>query len=136
MGKRPGLYDVTPIESLIVTVRGQKVILDCDLAATYGVPTKALNQAVKRNAERFPPDFVFQLTPEEKTEVVTICDHLAKLRFSPGHPYAFTEHGAIMAATVLNVLFGDGHAKGYRTKDLRKALEQEHCRLPPGCTWP
>ena len=51
-----------PIESLILTLRGQKVILDADLAELYGVPTKAFNQAVKRNADRFPPDFLFQLT--------------------------------------------------------------------------
>ena len=64
--------------------------------------TKALNQAIKRNADRFPPDFIFQLTTEEKKEVVTNCDHLARLKFSPRCPWAFTEHGAIMAATVLN----------------------------------
>lgn len=68
----------------------------------YGVPTKALNQAVKRNAARFPADFMFSLTAEEKEEVVTICDHLPGLRFSPALPNAFTEHGAIMAANVLN----------------------------------
>ncbi len=67
-----------------------------------GVPTKALNQAVKRNADRFPEDFMFQLTGKEKREVVTNCDHLVRLKFSKALPYAFTEHGAIMAATVLN----------------------------------
>jgi hypothetical protein len=71
------------------------------LAALYGVPTKALNQAVKRNAGRFPSDFLFQLTATEKTEVVTNCDHLQKLKFSKVLPYAFTEHGAIQAANVL-----------------------------------
>jgi hypothetical protein len=70
--------------------------------ALYGVATKALNQAVKRNRERFPADFLFPLNAQEKQEVVTNCDHLARLRFSPQLPYAFTEHGAIMAATVLN----------------------------------
>jgi len=89
------------IESRILVVRDQKVIIDADLAALYGVPTKALNQAVKRNAERFPHDFMFQLTPPEKAEVVTSCDHLAKLKFSKSLPYAFTEHGAIQAANVL-----------------------------------
>ena len=68
----------------------------------YGVPTKALNQAVKRNQARFPADFMFQLSPAEKTEVVTNCDHLAKLKFAKTLPYAFTEHGAIQAANVLN----------------------------------
>ncbi len=61
-----------------------------------------LNQAVKRNRDRFPKDFMFQLTPEEKLEVVTICDHLSKIKYSPVLPHAFTEHGAIMAASVLN----------------------------------
>ena len=93
---------VPVIESRILTLRGLKVILDSDLAALYGVTTKALNQAVKRNAGRFPADFLFQLTPTEKTEVVTNCDHLRKLKFSPVLPRAFTEHGALMAANVLN----------------------------------
>ncbi len=90
------------IESKIVTIRGTRVLLDLDLAAIYGVSTKALNQAVKRNGDRFPVDFMFQLTAEEKAEVVTNCDHLVRLKFSPVCPYAFTEHGAIMAANVLN----------------------------------
>jgi hypothetical protein len=90
------------VEATILTIRGQKVILDADLARVYGVPTKALNQAVKRNADRFPEDFLFVLTEAEKTGVVTNCDHLSKLRFSPVLPSAFTEHGAIMAASVLN----------------------------------
>jgi hypothetical protein len=60
------------------------------------------NQAVKRNKDRFPKDFRFQLTKEEKAEVVTICDHLEKLKYSPVLPYVFTEHGVIMAANVLN----------------------------------
>jgi hypothetical protein len=77
-------------------------MLDTDLADLYGVPTKALNQAVKRNRHRFPTDFMFRLTEDEKAEVVTICDHLQKLKFSPVLPYAFTEHGAVMLASVLN----------------------------------
>ena len=77
-------------------------MLDADLADLYKVPTKVLNQAVKRNADRFPADFMFQLTAAEKNEVVTNCDHLRKLKFSPVPPYAFTEHGAIMLASVLN----------------------------------
>ena len=89
------------IESRILVVREQKVIIDADLAELYGAPTKALNQAVKRNAERFPMDFMFQLSAAEKAEVVTSCDHLQKLKFSKSLPYAFTEHGAIQAANVL-----------------------------------
>ena len=91
------------IEPLILTLRGQRVILDSDLAEIYGVQTKVLNQAVKRNSERFPDDFMFRLSEEEKIEVVTNCDHLQKLKFSPQLPYAFTEHGAIMASMVLNM---------------------------------
>ena len=66
-----------PIESLILTVRSRNVIIDADLADIYGVPTRALNQAVKRNQERFPDDFIFQLTAAEKDEVITNCDHTA-----------------------------------------------------------
>ncbi len=90
------------VERTIIVLRGQKVILDADLAVLYGVPTKAFNQAVKRNRKRFPLDFIFKVTPEEKRDLVTNCDHLSRLKFSPALPYAFTEHGAIMAATILN----------------------------------
>lgn len=89
------------IENRIQTIRGLRVIVDVDLAALYGVPTKALNQAIKRNASRFPADFLFQLTADEKARVVTNCDHLQPLKFSRTLPYAFTEHGAIQAANVL-----------------------------------
>ncbi len=71
-----------PLESMILTIRGHKVMIDADLAALYEVPTKALNQAVKRNEDRFPHDFVFRLTAKERVEVVTNCDHLARLKFS------------------------------------------------------
>jgi len=77
-------------------------LLDETLAELYGVSTKAFNQAVRRNRERFPEDFMFKLTRGEKAEVVANCDHLKKLKFSPVFPFAFTEHGAIMAANVLN----------------------------------
>jgi hypothetical protein len=90
------------IDTRILLVRSQKVMIDADLAELYGVPTKALNQAVKRNARRFPSDFMFQLTAIEKLQVVTTCDHLARLKFSKTLPFAFTEHGAIQAANVLN----------------------------------
>jgi hypothetical protein len=89
------------IETRILTIRGQRVMIDADLAQLYGVPTKALNQAVKRNATRFPSDFMFQLTSSEKAEVLTNCDHLQKLKFSKVLPYVFSEHGAIQAANVL-----------------------------------
>src|SRR6476661_3015510 len=86
----------------IVEIRGKCVMLDRDLADVYGVTTKALNQAVKRNVQRFPGDFRFQLTCEEREEVVTNCDHLRNLKYASALPWAFTEHGALMAATVLN----------------------------------
>lgn len=92
---------VPRIEARIQVIRGLRVMIDVDLAALYGVSTKALNQAVKRNAGRFPSDFLFRLTSAEKAEVVTNCDHLQKLKFSKALPYAFTEHGAIQAANVL-----------------------------------
>jgi hypothetical protein len=110
-----------PIDALILDLRGQKVILDADLAELYGVPTKRLNEAVKRNADRFPEDFLWQLTLQEWAHMrsqfaTTRADVTAKgsddLKPSPrahnSHggrrnlPHAFTEHGAIMAATVLN----------------------------------
>lgn len=90
------------VERRILLIRGQRVMLDADLAELYGVPTKVLNQAVKRNSDRFPPDFMFRLTRREKDHVVTNCDHLRKLKFSPALPCAFTEHGALMLASVLN----------------------------------
>lgn len=77
-------------------------MIDADLAALYDVPTKRLNEQVKRNPGRFPADFVFQLSRAERDEVVANCDHLQRLKFSPTMPFAFTEHGALMAASVLN----------------------------------
>jgi hypothetical protein len=112
-----------PIESLILNVRNQKVILDADLAELYDVPTKVFNQAVKRNADRFPADFCFQLTDKEwtvlKSQIATSSLEVTQKegvtpnwsqfvtsskrhRGAAYRPYAFTEHGAIMAATVLN----------------------------------
>ena len=96
---------VVPVETIqnrILFIRGQKVILDSDLAALYKVSTKRLNEQIKRNRERFRGDFVFQLTPQEKNEVVANCDHLQHLKFSHVLPNAFTEYGTLMAANVLN----------------------------------
>lgn len=93
---------VERVGRLILLIRGLRVMLDSDLATLYGVSTKALNQAVKRNEKRFPPDFMFRVSAGEKSEVVTNCDHLAALKFSPVLPFAFTEHGALMLASVLN----------------------------------
>lgn len=90
------------IDRVILVLRDQKVILDSDLAELYGVQTRVLNQAVKRNRDRFPDDFMFRLTRQEKQEVITKCDHLKRLKFSPTLPYAFSEHGTLMLASVLN----------------------------------
>ncbi|OFV90780.1 MAG: hypothetical protein A3G76_11460 [Acidobacteria bacterium RIFCSPLOWO2_12_FULL_65_11] len=85
-----------------MTDRGSCNGARAEVRGNYGVTTKAFNQSVKRNEKRFPPDFRFQLTQVERDEVVTNCDHLRGLRFSAVRPWAFTEHGAIMAASVLN----------------------------------
>jgi hypothetical protein len=130
------MNELKPIEPLILTLRGQRVILDADLAEIYGVPTKRLNEQVKRNVDRFPADFMLQLTVDEwsslrsqfatlnedvdyqgdvnnRSLIVTGSDDAplrsqsVTLKDGRGQhrkymPYAFTEHGAIMAATVLN----------------------------------
>ena len=85
----------------ILSLRGVPVIIDADPASLYGVETRVINQAVKRNLDRFPEDFLFQLTGEEKRELITNCDHLRKLKASKSLPYAFSEHGALMASNVL-----------------------------------
>jgi hypothetical protein len=122
-GKRAQQLEVemSRIEPLILTVRGQKIIMDQDLAGIYGVETRRLNEQVKRNADRFPEDFVFRLTKEEAENLHRLRSALSKFEQSqiPGNlksqfaisksahggrrklPYAFTEHGAIMAANVL-----------------------------------
>ena len=82
MKRGPGLIQVGAIERRILLIRGEKVIVDADLAALYGVPTKRLNEQVKRNRERFPEDFMFLLTPAEKSELVANCDHPSGLRFT------------------------------------------------------
>ena len=89
------------VESKIVTIRNERVILDCDVATLYGVPTKEINQAVRNNPEKFPAGYTFQTTNEEKKEVVKNFDHLEKLKFSPVNPTAFTERGLYMLATIL-----------------------------------
>jgi ORF6N domain len=90
------------IERRILVIRGEKVMIDADLAMLYGVETKRLKEQVKRNPGRFPSDFMFELTAKEKREVVANCDHLRKLKYSPYLPLAFSEHGVLMLANVLN----------------------------------
>ncbi len=93
---------VQDLGEIILNLRGQRVILDADLAALYEVSTKRLNEQVKRNADRFPPEFAFQLAAKELTilrsQIVTSSSHGGR-RFLP---YVFTEHGVLMAANVLN----------------------------------
>jgi hypothetical protein len=89
------------IENLIFTIRENQVMIDRDLAEMYGVETKVLNQAVKRNIERFPELFRFQLTDSEKNELVTNCDRFLLLKHSSNNPYAFTEQGVAMLSAVL-----------------------------------
>jgi hypothetical protein len=100
----PAIPASAPIESRILLVRGQRVMLDVDLARLYGVPTKRLNEQVRRNAERFPADFSFRLTADEWE---LLRSHFATLEAGRGRhrkylPLAFTEHGALMAANVLS----------------------------------
>jgi ORF6N domain len=102
MPKTIAIVPAERIDSRILLIRGHRVMLDADLAEVYGTTTKALNQAVKRNRKRFPSEFMFQLIRREKDEVVTNCDHLHKLKYSPNLPFAFTEYGAVMLASVLN----------------------------------
>ncbi|MFH0905939.1 MAG: ORF6N domain-containing protein, partial [archaeon] len=89
------------IKNKIHTIRDVQVMLDSDLAVLYKVQTKVINQAVKRNIERFPKDFMFQLTENEKLELVTNCDHLKDLKFSYTNPYAFTEQGVASLSGIL-----------------------------------
>lgn len=98
------LISIEQLETRIFLIRGQKVMLDRDLAELYGVATKVLNQAVKRNPDRFPEDFMFRLIPEEiaelnRSQIVTGSQKHRDPRFAP---FAFTEHGAVMLASVLN----------------------------------
>jgi ORF6N domain len=103
MSPKKRAFPAGRIDNLIREIRGRRVMLDSDLAAIYGVETKALNRAVKRNAYRFPKDFVFPVSPNEwenlKCQIGTSSFSHGGRR---GRPYVFTEHGAIMAANVLN----------------------------------
>ncbi len=112
MTDKPERYEVQPIEHMIMTIRGQKVILDADLAHIYGVPTKRLNEQVRRNPDRFPPDFAFLLTDQEvtnlKSQFATSSYESIRSQFATSshggrryRPCVFTEHGAIKAANVL-----------------------------------
>lgn len=114
MTAKPTAYNADAIESFILVINGQRVILDADLAAIYGVTTRRLNEQVKRNLERFPSDFAFRLTQQEvanlKSQFATssTMGNGSQIATRSGHggrrnlPLAFTEHGAVMAANLLN----------------------------------
>ena len=90
MTGQKAIIPIGQIEERILLIRGQRVMLDADLAGLYGTTTKRLNEQVKRNRGRFPEDFMFQLTKKEKAEVVAICDHLENLKYAKALPNAFT----------------------------------------------
>ncbi len=89
------------IKDKIITIRGEQVILDTDVAALYGVKTKRVNEAIRNNPDKFPDGYIFTLTKEEKIEVVEKFDHLSKLKFSPAPPRAMSEKALYMLATIL-----------------------------------
>jgi phage regulator Rha-like protein len=98
------MHEIIPqevVEQRIFLIRKQRVMIDRDLAELYGVETKYLNRQVKRNIERFPEEFMFRLTSVEKNELVTICHRFKTMKHSSSMPYAFTEHGVAMLASVL-----------------------------------
>lgn len=96
-----GVIVTTSVENRIMSVRGNQIMIDRDLAELYGVETKRLNEAVKRNIERFPERFRFQLTKEEMKELVANCDRFSSLKHSTVRSFAFTEQGVAMLSTVL-----------------------------------
>ena len=93
---------IISIEPKILTIRGVKVMIDRDLAILYGVETKRLNESVKRNIGRFPSHYMFQLSRQEKQELVANCDRFSTLKHSSTLPYAFTEQGVAMLSSILN----------------------------------
>lgn len=99
--KDKSLIPIEKITGKIFLIRKEKIMLDSDLAELYGVETRVLKQAVRRNIERFPKDFMFQLTKREWTKLITICDDLGKRKYSPSTPYVFTEQGVAMLSGVL-----------------------------------
>lgn len=90
------------LNDMIFIIRDQRIMIDRDLARLYEVPTFRLNEAVKRHKSRFPLDFMFRITKEELDELIAKCDEFIPLRHSSSFPYAFTEHGVAMLASVLN----------------------------------
>lgn len=103
--RSPPKAEIEPAENLIVTIRRQRVILSADLARICGVPTKALNQAIRRNAERFPPDFVLRISRAEADRIGRLRSQSVTLKRGQHlkyRPFVFTEHGILMLSSVLN----------------------------------
>jgi hypothetical protein len=147
MSDNPVRYSPETLGALIFSIRGLRVILDADLAHIYGVPTKRLNEQVRRNADRFPPDFLIQLTPSEAKELQGLRSQFATLKRGKHIkylPHAFTEHGAVMAADVLNSqeaircsLFplapgGRGGVRGVRDRRRRPEAREAAARYGKG----
>lgn len=140
-------FNLPRVAERILEIRGHKVILDADLAALYGVTTGQFNQAVRRNLSRFPPDFIFQLSNQEvsalRSQFVISKEGRGGRRYSP---YVFTEHGAIMAATILNTPRATEVSvfvvrafvelrEGFAThKELSKRLDELEARIEAGLT--
>lgn len=135
------ILPIEEIEERIFILRGQRVMIDNDLARLYGVETKYLNRQVKRNAARFPDDFMFQLTTVEKNELVTNWHRFRRLKHSTGLPYAFTEHGVAMLSAVLKseraILMSILVVKAFvrlreiisRNRELSKAIELPEAKV-------
>jgi hypothetical protein len=102
MNQKISIIEQRNITKRILAIRGQKVMLDKDLAYLYEIETRVLNQAVKRNLKRFPGDFMFQLTKNDLKKDITDCDILHSLKYSRVMPYVFTEQGIAMLSSVLN----------------------------------
>lgn len=102
MNDKPEILPVDHIQRMILTIRGIPIMVDRDLAEVYRVETKALNQAVKRNAERFPREFRFQLTEPERRELVTKCDRFESMKHSSAAPFVYTEQGVAMLSAILH----------------------------------
>lgn len=114
------MTNIKDVEDKMITLRNQQVILDSDVAELYGVKTKETNQAVKNNPRKFPKGYIWELSENEKLEVVKNFDHLQRLRFSPQLPKAFTERGLYMLATIL---------KSPKAEDATIAIVEAYAKL-------
>jgi phage regulator Rha-like protein len=114
------MTNIKDVEDKMITLRNQQVILDSDVAELYGVKTKEINQAVKNNPRKFPKGYIWELSENEKLEVVKNFDHLQRLRFSPQLPKAFTERGLYMLATIL---------KSPKAEDATIAIVEAYAKL-------